>query len=221
MPFWSTLTNEIQALREGLEDDEDEEHQSFESGPSTAAATDAVTHADLLIVPPASIYVMPEALLEPVGEMESTLYQIYFADIDAVFKVLHKPSIQPLLEFGDTYLDQTADSPSNTALRAAMWFSSVTSLSESDRRSDKPRSELLRLSRRHCDFALSKADLINTTDLATLQAAVIYIAASRLTDPSRRPWTSTALVARIAQGVGLQHEQPNHTPFEKELRRRL
>lgn len=95
------------------------------------------------------------------------------------------------------------------------------SLSESDRRFDKPRSDLLQLFRTHCDVALSAADLINTTELATLQAAVICIAASRLTDPSRRPWTLTALVARVAQGMGLQHEQPEHNPSEKELRRRL
>lgn len=93
MPFWSTLTNEVQALREALEDDEDEENQSFEPSPPAAAATDAVTHADLLMIPPASIYVMPGALSELIGEMKSELYRIYFANIDPVFKVLHKPSM--------------------------------------------------------------------------------------------------------------------------------
>lgn len=45
--------------------------------------------------------------------------------------------------------------------------------------------------------------------------------ASRMSDLSRRVWTLTAMVVRVARAMGLHSKQPGRTPFETELRRRL
>ncbi|KAM3415580.1 hypothetical protein BST61_g9101 [Cercospora zeina] len=224
-PFWATLTNEVQGLRDALEEDDDSEQSPpTQPTPPVARPADAASSADLLICLPGSIYVMPGALPEPSPDVESQLYNIFFTNIDPVFKLLHRPTLLPFLNFGNDYLGLNVQAPPNKVLKAAIWFASVTSLRDADcyERFGAARSDLLARFRRHCDVALAQADLINASDLATLQAAVLYIAASRQTDASRRPWTLTALVIRIAQGIGLQHEDSNTTtPYEREQRRRL
>lgn len=66
-----------------------------------------------------------------------------------------------------------------------------------------------------------QADVINTNDLATLQAMVLYTASSRITDLSRRAWTMTGLVVRIAYGIGLHRELASASAYTKEIKRRL
>ncbi|KAF2210913.1 hypothetical protein CERZMDRAFT_69136 [Cercospora zeae-maydis SCOH1-5] len=226
----SELRSRISKLEDLVETLSGEEEDDLEQSPLTsptppvARPVDAASSADLLICPPGSIFVMPGALPEPSPDVESQLYNIFFANIDPVFKLLHRPTILPFLNYGNDYLKLSAQALPNKALKAAIWFASVTSLQDTDcyGRFGVARSDLLARFRRHCDVALAQADLINASDLATLQAAVLYIAASRQTDASRRPWTLTALVIRVAQGMGLQHEGSNTTtPYEREQRRRL
>lgn len=62
---------------------------------------------------------------------------------------------------------------------------------------------------------------MNTHDLATLQAIVLYVAASRISDVSRRAWTMTGLVVRIAYGIGLHRELASDSPYMQETKRRL
>lgn len=82
--------------------------------------------------------------------MESELYKIYWANIDPVFKVLHRPTAQPFFDFGAPYLGHNADAAPNVALRAAVCFASLTSLSDSEclYRLHVARAELLSQSRR-------------------------------------------------------------------------
>lgn len=60
-PFWSTFTNEIQALRDALEDEESDEDASPYTTPSAATATDGtVPTAALLVCSPGLVYVSNE-----------------------------------------------------------------------------------------------------------------------------------------------------------------
>ncbi|KXT14713.1 hypothetical protein AC579_6388 [Pseudocercospora musae] len=224
-PFWSTLTNEVQALRDALEEDEsDDEAASSPVAQNGSERTNdcSLTH-DLLICAPGAIYVIPGAIPEPPPLMADELYKVYLTNVDPVFKLLHRSTVEAFLFRDMPYFGRPADSPPNQALKAAMWFAAVTTLRDDEcaARFSATRSDLLRLCRRHCDAALTLADVMVTTDLATLQAFVVYVAASRITDSSRRPWTMTGLIMRLAQGLSLHHENASHTPFEQETRRRL
>ena len=97
--------------------------------------------------------------------------------------------------------------------------------------------------RRLVGISLAQADLVNTTDFATLQAFVTYLVrisdpvpvraslpnllqtASRSSDHTRRMWTLLAMVVRIATAMNLHREPSKHctyySPFQRELRRRL
>ncbi|KAF7196507.1 C6 finger domain transcription factor adaR [Pseudocercospora fuligena] len=224
-PFWSTLTNEVQALRDALEEDgSDDEAASSPGAQNGSERTNehSLTH-DLMICPPGAIYVIPGALPEPPPLMAGELYKLYLTNVDPVFKLLHRSTVEAFLYRDMPYFGRPAGSPPNRALKTAMWFAAVTTLRDDEcaARFSATRSELLRLYRRHCDAALTLADVMVTTDLATLQAFVVYVAASRITDSSRRPWTMTGLIMRLAQGLSLHHENTSHTPFEQEMRRRL
>ncbi|KAK4507397.1 hypothetical protein PRZ48_001132 [Zasmidium cellare] len=220
-PFWATLVNEVQALRDALEEDPSDAEPPLVQ-PVPAPTTEASTEHDILICPPASIAVMPGALLDPPPAIMKQLDEIFLKNVDPVFKVLHRPTVERFLE-GESYLSHPPDAPPNKALRATMWFAAVTTISDAEcfARFRFSRNDLLQLYRRHVDVALAQADLINTSDLATLQAFVLYTASARITDRSRRAWTMTGLVVRIAHGIGLHREIANDSPYMKEIKRRL
>lgn len=73
------------------------------------------------------------------------------------------------------------------------------------------------------EIALARADFLNTNDMSTLQALVLYLVALRAEDSSRRFWALTALAIRIGQAMGLHDESTmSHLrPFDQQMRRRL
>lgn len=157
-PFWATLFNEVQALREALEDDPSDAEQPLVHPVAATANEGPSEHEhDLLICPPASIYVMPGALPDPSPAMLKQLDEIFLKNVDPVFKVLHRPTVERFLR-GDRYLGHEPDAPPNRALRATMWFAAVTTISDAEcfARFHQSRSELLHLYRRHVDVAMAQ-----------------------------------------------------------------
>ncbi|EME88135.1 uncharacterized protein MYCFIDRAFT_169819 [Pseudocercospora fijiensis CIRAD86] len=174
-PFWSTLTNEVQALRDALDEDgSDDEAASLPEAQGGLQRTDdyTLTH-DLMICPPGAIYVIPGALPEPASLMAEELYRIYLTNVDPVFKLLHRPTVESFLYHDMPYCGRPANSAPNRALKTAIWFAALVSALP----------------------ALTLADVMVTTDLATLQAPGVRL--------------------------NLHHENASHTPFEQEMRRRL
>jgi len=78
---------------------------------------------------------------------------------------------------GGPYLGQDHNTPGNKALKAAIWFSAVNALTEAECISlfKKSRPDALNQFKRLADIALSQADLMNTVDIATMQAFVTYL----------------------------------------------
>lgn len=229
-PFWANLTGEVQALRDALEEDGSDEEPSSASPTTAPERTDSTNVSertsmdhDLLVCPPSSVYVMPGALPDPPLQMASELYSIFYNNVDKVFKILHVPTVKRFVNNNDAYMGYPPNSPPSKALKAAMWFGAVTTIRDSEcfARFRMSKAELLHLYRRHVDVALTQADLMCTNDIPTLQAAAFATAASRIGDPSRRSWTMTGLIVRVAFGMGLHHEIPDDSPYLKETKRRL
>lgn len=164
-PFWATLTNEVQALRDALEEDPSDDEQSPIS-PAQAPTNDAPTDHDILICPPASVYVVPGALEDPPPAMIKQLNDLFLKNADPVFKVLHRPSVERLIQ-GQSYLGHHADAPSNRALKVTMWFAAVTTIGEAEcfARFRTSRLELLQLYRRYVDVALAQVSRIVSHEL--------------------------------------------------------
>lgn len=82
---------------------------------------------------------------------------------------------------------------------------------------------LLRRYRFAVEQALAKAKFLDTTEIVTLQAFVIFLVCVRTDDDSRFVWTLTGLAIRLAQALGLHRDGTKFgiSPFNTEIRRRL
>lgn len=174
-PFWSSLTTEVQALREALEDELPEDDDP--TSPSSSSGLGTSAEYDLIVCPPGSVYVMPGALAEPTPRLSATLCNIFCDNVDRMFKFYHAPTLRAFMIEGKPYLGHDHSAPCNKALKAAIWFAATNSLSEAQCQMTfgKSRADQLQQFRRTVDVAMAQADLMNTNDLATLQGFTTYV----------------------------------------------
>ena len=174
-PFWSSLTTEVQALRDALEEQPDDEDEP--TSPSTSSGPGTSQEYDLIICPPGTIYAMPGALIEPTPELSATLCNIFCDNVDSLFKIFHTPTLRAFMIGGSNYFGHDHTAPNNRAVKAAIWFSAVNTMSESQCQMlfGQSRGDQLSYFKRLVDIALSQADLMNASDLPTLQAFMTYI----------------------------------------------
>jgi hypothetical protein len=78
---------------------------------------------------------------------------------------------------GASYLGQPWDSPGNQALKRAVWMAGVNTMSEEEclEVTGENKTDALNHYRRLVGISLAQADLVNTTDFATMQAFVTYL----------------------------------------------
>lgn len=195
-PFWSSLSDEIQALRDVLEDDVDDDDVESPTTNSGDAGQQGIANTyDLIFCPPGAVYVMPGALSEPSPQMQSVLYAAFIQNVGPMFKVHHTPSLRRFLERGDDYLGLEADALPNKLLKASLWFSAVQTIPEAELPLSlqqagetfvgQTRASLSEQYRRCVEVLLVQADLMNTTEMATLQAFATYLVC--LTRPDHVP----------------------------------
>lgn len=172
--FWSTLTGEVQALKDALEDDQTEDEQA--TSPSSASGPSNSAEYELLVCPPGMIYVMPGALPEPSPQASAVLFDAFCSNVDRISKIYHTPSLQAFMIEGKPYLGHDPSTPGNNAVKAAIWFAASNTLSEDECQMmfGKSRYAQSQIFRKMVDIALAQADLFTTSDLATLQALTTY-----------------------------------------------
>lgn len=174
-PFWSSLTTEVQALRDALEEQADEDDDP--TSPSTSSGPGGQQEYDLIVCPPGIIYAMPGALVEPTPELSATLCRVFCDNVDSLFKVFHTPTLQAFMINGENYLGHDHTAPANRLVKTAIWFSAANTMTETQCQMffGQSRGDQLPYFRRMVDIALAQADLMNASDLATLQAFVTYL----------------------------------------------
>jgi len=206
--FWSSLTTEVQALKDALEDDQldDEADPTSPETSSTGASgnTQTVNDYDLIICPPGAVYVMPGALNEPSPQVQSMLYGAFIENVAPVFHVVHVPTLRAFLERGAPYLGHDADSIPARAVKAATWVAAINTIGEEQCQAQfgQPRSALIQHYRRIVDVLLSQADVMNTNDLATLQALAT-------TTVSLQPLWSPVTLLTIIDGTTYHRHEPS------------
>ncbi|CAI7565430.1 unnamed protein product [Penicillium pancosmium] len=153
------------------------------------------------------------------------LCAIYLHNVDPLFKILHRPSIQKFLCDGERYLNYEPGHHTPATLASAIFYSTACSLSNSQCvslfREDK--RVIVALLRKETESALFKADCTASNDLTILQAYVLSLLATWTYDQSRRVWTMLSIALRMAQALSLHLPEPpfSITPFDQEMRRRL
>ncbi|KAL6716437.1 hypothetical protein ACLMJK_006004 [Lecanora helva] len=224
--FWSNLSSEVNGLREILDDSTDSEPETSErSDPANTPPSIASQGFNFILTGPNSFFISPNALDRPPPHMIEAFYHLYFQNVDPIFKVLHAPSMAEHMLRGKTYLDYRPDDPAIDALDFAIYYAGVNTLNDQKckERFGEEKTDLLQRYRFAFEVYLAKADFLNCTDIAVLQAFVIFLASVRVNDRSRMAWTLLSLAARMSQALGLYTgEDPSSCkPFEIEMRRRL
>ena len=115
--------------------------------------------------------------MHPNPSQISTLCTLYLRNCDPVYKVLHRPTLLRQVAAASANLDDIPGGKSTEALLFAIYYCAITSLTPDECvqmfQSDK--NLLLTRYRRGLEIALGKADFLNSNDLVTLQALVIFL----------------------------------------------
>lgn len=113
--------------------------------------------------------------LHPSPSHMATLGNLYFARVDPMFKVLHRPTTLSLIY--STAQNYNACSPSQEALLFSVYYAAVSTALDDRCLSafGQSRAELLARFNQGLQQSLANADFLNSTEITTLQAFVIYI----------------------------------------------
>ncbi|KAJ5413824.1 hypothetical protein N7509_000451 [Penicillium cosmopolitanum] len=155
----------------------------------------------------------PETKLSP--QICRHLCAIYLHNVDPLFKILHRPSVQKFLCDGERYLDYEPDHHTPATLASAIFYSAACSLNDSQCVSlfSEEKRVIVALLRKETESALFKADCTASNDLTILQAYVLSLTC--LDDVEHR--------SPHGPSPSLHLPEPPfpNTPFDQEMRRRL
>ncbi|KAK0287024.1 hypothetical protein LTR35_004494 [Friedmanniomyces endolithicus] len=164
---------------------------------------------------------LPQPVQPPANHVVQ-LWQTYLTNVDPIWKIVHAPTLQ------QTVLGQIGKSdipPSMQVLTSAILFVSAVSLQDDECEAllQTSRADLINGYRQATKDTLSAAAFVTTTDLAVLQAFVIYLVALLSLGETSFVWSMTGLAIRIAGTLNLTQDgsKLNLPPFESEMRRRL
>lgn len=151
------------------------------------------------------------------------LWNAYEKNVAPLILILHKPTIRNLVRKAATnaeFLDATSE-----ALVFSVYFAAVMSMKPAECRKQLgvDHQSAIQHYRFAAEQALSRADFLHARCVSILQAAVLFLIVTWRCDDVRFAWAMTALVYRLAQGLGLHRdgEKLGISPFETEIRRRL
>ncbi|KAH6695769.1 fungal-specific transcription factor domain-containing protein [Plectosphaerella plurivora] len=236
--FWTRLKDELDDLHGEMNshsEDDDGADESSESLPDDYPDAPPASpplddhHAFLLGYRSADVDLTP---LHPLPSQVPFLWQTFRENVDAMVKVFHGPTIEKLLREARRTPGATTTTPPTPPPRAAdeavlftIYYSAVASMEDDEAEASfgSPKTRLLARYRFGVEQALARANLLNTTDMAVLQALAVFLTVVRRHDDTKFCWTMTALAVRIAQALGLHRDgtQLGLAPLEVESRRRL
>ncbi|KAL1641233.1 hypothetical protein SLS58_006135 [Diplodia intermedia] len=227
--FWTSLSTEVDGLRELLNEPESDEEpaSTARTSGSPPPAHDVYEKRlmNSLFVFSGDVEATDLRWLHPPAPQIRTLSDVYWDRVDPIYKVLHRPTTEPLLF---AVAQDTASIPKGAgyeALLFAIYFAAVTSLTPDEclELLGKERANLAGQFRHCCEISLANADFLNSTDMQVLQAFSLYLVVLRCHNRTRSVWTLVSLAVRIGQDLNLHRDGSvtGFSPFETEMRRRL
>nr|XP_001398851.2 Zn(II)2Cys6 transcription factor [Aspergillus niger CBS 513.88] len=216
--FWASLGDEIEELQDILDPSSSDEEDY--SSPETSSSQSA-NHDGFLF----GFYSVSHSLHDflPPRPQIPLLWNTWLENVAPLIPIVHKASARQL--FTTAAQDPNCLDKNFEALFLAMCMVAIISMSPSQCSSHlgEERDVLVKRYRFAVEQALSKADLLNTQNITLLQAVVIFLIGVRREDDTKFVWSMTALVLRLAQGLGLHRDGTNFglKPYETEIRRRL
>ncbi|KAN0099249.1 hypothetical protein V8E51_013024 [Hyaloscypha variabilis] len=159
----------------------------------------------------------------PPAAMIRRLWQIFVENVNPLTKLVHVPSLQPVIEKAITNIERIP--ASFEALMFSIYSMAVLSLTEDECKEafGESRSILLPRYVAATKGALSRAKFMSSTSLIILQAFLLHILSTRDDYEARAIWTLTGVAIRVAEGMGMRLDGTllGLSPFESEIRRRI
>lgn len=126
------------------------------------------------------------------------LCTVYFQNVDPVFKVLHRPTVQVSISAAADNLNAGPLDAAQEALMFSIYFAATTSMTQEQCQAHlgQDREKLLAQFKYGAETALANAHFLISTELKSLVAFVIYVVSMNFTIPVHlqdlcRVWAST------------------------------
>ncbi|KAI1460858.1 fungal-specific transcription factor domain-containing protein [Annulohypoxylon moriforme] len=186
----------------------------------TPSATGCLSYESLLF--PSTQSQVQIEIANPSFDQIRRLWKIYIHNVDPLIKILHKPSIERVLN--DLSLSGDGPDPETRALFLAICYSAVCSLPTTQVKAEFAfdANGFVASFRTALEKALADAQLPQTDDLRVLQAFIIYLTCLPRKE-SRSIALLISLAVRISRAMGLHRDGTifGLSPFETEMRRRI
>lgn len=182
--FWTSLSDEVEGLKQLLEHPEEDEEEDLEDSKSNSMEPQQTT-------PPGYLFrdhdLFAESDFPQLSDMHRlVLIKKYFTNVHLVCTILHEPTVNAAL-LGDLIATGKPPPPdlgifdmeprAKIALTFSMYYAAIISMSNSDclKFLGEDRESLLFRHRHYVESALNYADFINSMDMVPLQAFTIYL----------------------------------------------
>lgn len=171
--FWASLGDEVGGLRQLLEHPSDDEDELYASSASSKLSPPNFLFGELSTSSDTDVFY-------PTPLHRTILVRRYFSNVNPICKILHQPSVASQLIGSTDLIDPETNRFKFGSLEAvsfAMYFSAVTSMTAEECQRDfgEDRHILLNLYKHNTEMALTQADFLNSMEIPTLQAFVIYL----------------------------------------------
>ena len=115
--------------------------------------------------------------LHPPKHQITLLCHYYLANVHPVLTVLHRPSLKSLVQDAVDDVNNIPGGRTKEAILFAMYYSAAASMADSECfiHLGIPKDRVLLKYRRNAETALARADFLNRSDFATLQALTIFL----------------------------------------------
>lgn len=175
--FMSSLGHEFDSLRQLIEqpiESEDEDSDDFMSNST------GITEASPQYLLQETDNLSDLRTAYPSEAHRSILFDIYFENVHPLCRILHRPTATALLSSSEELFDPNTGRLKFGSLEAitfAIFLAAVTSMPSIDcmARFGQERNQLLAQYKQSTEIALAQADYLNSMEIVTLQAFVLYI----------------------------------------------
>ncbi|KXJ92612.1 fungal-specific transcription factor domain-domain-containing protein [Microdochium bolleyi] len=216
----ANIHEELRAMREILDDeDKDDDYSTPKYDPSTNASSPDL-NTGLILTDNGTGNVEN---LHPQTAHVIQLWQTFLERINPLTKIIHVPSLQPLVAEAATH---PMSMPKNVeALLFSIYLMAAVSMSDEEclLRLGYSKVEAVERFSRGVRLTLMKIGILRFHDMVVLQALVFFMLSLSGRYDRHAAWILNGTIVRIAQKMGLHRDGENFglSPFESELRRRI
>lgn len=148
---------------------------------ATQSPSETITYHSSTIFGPSALSPKDLPSLHPSSAHMILLCDFYARNVDPMFKLLHIPTVRNLITKASANPQKIPSGNYVEALMFSVYYAAITSLTDRQCQQcfEDGRDSLLARYRSGTETALINADLMNTTELGTIQALAIFIVSDR------------------------------------------